>query len=100
MKHLLENSKSQPSTQQIIDELWKSVQPILHAQKNLSDSYHKTHMELIRFMVEARYKDTQADIRGIKAYLLKLTGSSPALVFEKMMMMMMMIMPKRGRKIL
>ncbi|XP_021990913.1 uncharacterized protein LOC110887644 [Helianthus annuus] len=40
-------------------------------------------MELIRVMVDARYKDTQADIRGIKESLAKLTGTSPAPIFEK-----------------
>ncbi|MFS7963173.1 hypothetical protein Hanom_Chr08g00734981 [Helianthus anomalus] len=58
MKQILEVSKSQPSTQQTANELWKSVQPILHAQKNLSEINHNTHMELIRIMVDARYKDT------------------------------------------
>ncbi|MFS7946291.1 hypothetical protein Hanom_Chr06g00534281 [Helianthus anomalus] len=40
-------------------------------------------MELIRIMVDARYKDTQADIMVIKEYLLKLIGSSPTPIFEK-----------------
>ncbi|XP_022030254.1 uncharacterized protein DDB_G0284459-like [Helianthus annuus] len=40
-------------------------------------------MELIRVMVDARYKDTQEDIRGIKESLAKLTATSPAPIFEK-----------------
>ncbi|MFS7966017.1 hypothetical protein Hanom_Chr09g00768931 [Helianthus anomalus] len=62
MKQMMELSKGQPSTQQIANELWNSVQPILHAQRNLVEINHNTHMELIWNMVDARYKDTQADI--------------------------------------
>ncbi|KAJ0600577.1 hypothetical protein HanIR_Chr03g0118691 [Helianthus annuus] len=83
MKHMLENSKCKPSTQQITQEIWNYVQPILAAQRELAELNHNKHIELNRIMVEARYKDTQADIRGIKESLLKLTGSSPTPVFEK-----------------
>ncbi|XP_022003191.1 serine/arginine repetitive matrix protein 1-like [Helianthus annuus] len=37
-------------------------------------------MELIRNMVDARYKDTQADIKAIKEHLVKITGSAPTTV--------------------
>ncbi|XP_035835764.1 ADP-ribosylation factor-like protein 6-interacting protein 4 [Helianthus annuus] len=40
-------------------------------------------MKLIRVMVEARYKDTQADIKGIKECIAKLTSTTPTPVFEK-----------------
>ncbi|XP_022018886.1 wiskott-Aldrich syndrome protein family member 2-like [Helianthus annuus] len=83
MKQVLEASKSQHSHQQISQELWNSVQPILAAQRELAELQHISHMELIRVMVEARYKDTQADKRGIKESLSKLSGTSPAPVFEK-----------------
>ncbi|MFS7926521.1 hypothetical protein Hanom_Chr04g00298011 [Helianthus anomalus] len=83
MKQLLDASKSQSSHQQITQELWNSVQPILVAQRELAELQHNSHMELIRFMVEARYKVTQAVIRGNKESLAKLTGTSPAPVFEK-----------------
>ncbi|MFS8016412.1 hypothetical protein Hanom_Chr15g01368391 [Helianthus anomalus] len=66
MKQMLENSKCQPSTQQISQELWNSVQPILAAQRELAELNQNKHMELIRIMIEARYKDTRAYIRGIK----------------------------------
>ncbi|XP_022019931.1 endochitinase A-like [Helianthus annuus] len=56
MKQMLEHSQSQPNTQQIANELWNSVQPILQAQRNLAEINHNTHMELIRNMVDARYK--------------------------------------------
>ncbi|MFS8012612.1 hypothetical protein Hanom_Chr14g01322901 [Helianthus anomalus] len=83
MKHLLEASKSHPIHQQITQELWNSVQPILAAQRELAEINHNSHMELIKVMVEARYKDTQANTRGIKESRAKLTGSSPTLIFEK-----------------
>ncbi|MFS7968903.1 hypothetical protein Hanom_Chr09g00802941 [Helianthus anomalus] len=83
MKQMLEVSKSLPSHQQITQELWNYVQPILAAQRELAEPNHNKHMALIRVMVEARYKDTQADIKGIKEFLQKLTGSSPAPIFEK-----------------
>ena len=40
-------------------------------------------MEFIRNLVDARYKDTQADIMNIKEHLLKLTGSTSTSIFEK-----------------
>ncbi|MFS8008340.1 hypothetical protein Hanom_Chr14g01271541 [Helianthus anomalus] len=83
MKKMLGNSKSQPSHQQITQELWNSMQPILDVQRELAELNHNKHMELIRIMVVARYKDTQADIWGIKESLVKLNGSSLAPVFEK-----------------
>ncbi|XP_022015065.1 pollen-specific leucine-rich repeat extensin-like protein 1 [Helianthus annuus] len=78
MKQMLEASKSQPSHQQITQELWNSVQLILAAQRELAELNHNKHMALIRVMVEARYNDTQTDIRGNKESLQKLTSSSPA----------------------
>ncbi|MFS7968974.1 hypothetical protein Hanom_Chr09g00803711 [Helianthus anomalus] len=83
LKQLLKASKSQRSHQQITQELWNFVQPILATQRELSELQHYSHMELIRVMVEARYKDTQAYIRGIKESLAKLTSTSPAPIFEK-----------------
>ncbi|MFS7930878.1 hypothetical protein Hanom_Chr04g00349431 [Helianthus anomalus] len=94
MKQLLEASKSQPSHQQITQELWNFVQPILAAQRELAEINHNSHMELIRIMVEARYKDTQADIRVIKESLARLIGTSLHLFLKRKMK----IMPKRGRK--
>ncbi|MFS7997067.1 hypothetical protein Hanom_Chr12g01137361 [Helianthus anomalus] len=59
------------------------MQPILAAQREVAELQHNSHMGLIKVMVEARYKDTQADIRGIKESLTKLIGTSPTPVFEK-----------------
>ncbi|MFS8003323.1 hypothetical protein Hanom_Chr13g01212671 [Helianthus anomalus] len=83
MKQMMEHFKSQPSTQQITNELWKSVQPIIQAQRNLADINHNTHMELVRNMVEARYKVTQAYIKAIREHLVKTTVSAPAIVLQK-----------------
>ncbi|MFS7945439.1 hypothetical protein Hanom_Chr06g00524331 [Helianthus anomalus] len=55
---LVEASKIQPTHQQLSQKLWKLVQRILTAQRELAEIQHNTHMELIRNMVEARYKDT------------------------------------------
>ncbi|MFS7946504.1 hypothetical protein Hanom_Chr06g00537031 [Helianthus anomalus] len=82
-KLMLENSKCQLSTQQISQELRSSVQPILAAQRELAELNHNKHMELIRIIVKARYKDTHADIRGIKESMLKLISSYPTPIFEK-----------------
>ncbi|KAJ0715479.1 hypothetical protein HanPI659440_Chr13g0501601 [Helianthus annuus] len=81
MKQVLEASKSQPSHQQITQELWNSMQLILVAPRELAELQHNSHMELIKVMVEARY--THADIRGIKESFAKLTGSSPTPILEK-----------------
>ncbi|MFS7903964.1 hypothetical protein Hanom_Chr01g00030331 [Helianthus anomalus] len=83
MKQLVDTSKSQPSHQQLSQELWNTMQPILAAQRELAEIQHNSHMELIRVMVEARDKDTQAYIKGIKEFLAKLTGTSPTPIFEK-----------------
>ncbi|MFS7917817.1 hypothetical protein Hanom_Chr03g00193651 [Helianthus anomalus] len=92
IRQMMEHSHNQPTTQQIANELWKFVQPIIQAQRNLADINHNTHMELTRNMVEARYKVTQADIKAIRKHLVKTTGSAPATTFK----MKMMVMPKKG----
>ncbi|MFS8026432.1 hypothetical protein Hanom_Chr16g01486661 [Helianthus anomalus] len=79
---LVEASKSQPTHQQLSQELWNSVQPILIAQRELAEIQHNTHMALIRNMVEARNKDTQAEIKDIKEALTKMTGTVPAPIVE------------------
>ncbi|MFS7987784.1 hypothetical protein Hanom_Chr11g01026971 [Helianthus anomalus] len=81
MRQMMEHSQSQASIQQIANELWKFVQPIIQAQRNLANLNHNTHIELIRNMVEPRYKVTQADIKALKEHLVKTTGSAPTTVF-------------------
>ncbi|MFS7917569.1 hypothetical protein Hanom_Chr03g00190701 [Helianthus anomalus] len=83
MKQLADASKSQPTTQQLSQELWNSVQPILPAQMDLAYINHNSHMELIKFMVDAGYKDTHAYIWGIKESLANMTGTTPEPIFEK-----------------
>ncbi|MFS8018622.1 hypothetical protein Hanom_Chr15g01394161 [Helianthus anomalus] len=83
IKQLVDASKSQPTHQQLSQELWNSVQPILAAKRELAEIQHNSHMNLIRVMVDARYKDTQADIRGIKEALTNMTGTAPTPIFEK-----------------
>ncbi|MFS7976360.1 hypothetical protein Hanom_Chr10g00891571 [Helianthus anomalus] len=83
MKQMIELFKSQPTTQQIANELWNSTQPILQAQRNLAESNHNFSLEFIRNMVDARYKDTQANVINIKEHLFKLTSSTPTSIFEK-----------------
>ncbi|MFS7995169.1 hypothetical protein Hanom_Chr12g01114841 [Helianthus anomalus] len=83
MKQLVDASISRPSHQQLSQELWNYVQPILAAQWELAELQHNSHMKLIRVMIETRYKDIQADIKGIKESLAKLTNISPAPTFEK-----------------
>ena len=83
LKQLVDAFKIQTSHQQLCQELRNSVQPILAAPRELAEIQLNSHMKLIRVMVEARYKDTQADIKGIKECIAKLTGTTPAPVFEK-----------------
>ena len=73
-------TKSQPSTEDIASELWKSVFPIIIAHRKLADQTHETYMAQFRIMVDARYTDTQADIKAIKDHLLKTTGSAPTTI--------------------
>ncbi len=68
---LVEASKSQPTHQQLSQELWNSVQPIITAQRELEEIQHNTEMAFFRNMVEAMYKDTQAEIKAIKEALTK-----------------------------
>ncbi|MFS7986823.1 hypothetical protein Hanom_Chr11g01014741 [Helianthus anomalus] len=58
------------------------MQPIIQAQRNLADINNNTHMELVRNMVEARYKVTQAYTKAIREHLVKTTGSAPATVLQ------------------
>ncbi|KAJ0599271.1 hypothetical protein HanRHA438_Chr03g0105531 [Helianthus annuus] len=82
MRQMMEHSHNQPTTQQIANEMWKSVPPIIQAKRNLADINHNTHMELTRNMVEATYKVTQADIKAIREHLVKTTGSTPSTVLQ------------------
>ncbi|MFS7937505.1 hypothetical protein Hanom_Chr05g00428341 [Helianthus anomalus] len=83
MNQMMKHSKSQPSIQKIANELWKSVQPIIQAQRNLADINHNTHIELIRNMIESKFKVTQADIKALREHLVKTNGSAPATVLQE-----------------
>ncbi|MFS8002080.1 hypothetical protein Hanom_Chr13g01197921 [Helianthus anomalus] len=71
------------------------MQPILQSQRNLAEINHNTDIELIRNMVDSRYKVTQHDIKAIREHLVQFTGSALGQSF----MMMKRMMPKSGEKI-
>ncbi|MFS7912080.1 hypothetical protein Hanom_Chr02g00125621 [Helianthus anomalus] len=52
-------------------------QPMLHKQRQHADQQHEIQLQMIRNVMEARYKDTQANIKAIKAHLFQTTGTSP-----------------------
>ncbi|MFS8018818.1 hypothetical protein Hanom_Chr15g01396531 [Helianthus anomalus] len=79
---LVAASKSQPTPQQYSQELWNAVQPIITAQRELAEIQHNHQMALLRNMVDARYKDTQADIKAIKEALVNLTGTTPTSIYK------------------
>ncbi|KAJ0434820.1 hypothetical protein HanIR_Chr17g0886111 [Helianthus annuus] len=58
-------------------ELWSPFQPMLHQQRQYADQQHEVQIQKIRNLMEARFKDTQADIKAIKAHLLQTTGTAP-----------------------
>ncbi|MFS7916713.1 hypothetical protein Hanom_Chr03g00180561 [Helianthus anomalus] len=58
-------------------KLWQLFQPMLHQQRQYADQQYEVQLQMFRNMMEARYKDTQADIKVIKAHLLQTTGTSP-----------------------
>ncbi|MFS7919546.1 hypothetical protein Hanom_Chr03g00213911 [Helianthus anomalus] len=76
LKTLVRNSKSPPTNAQIVKEIWTHAQLYLQLQKKFADATHNIHMELIRNMVDARYKDTQSEIKAIKDHLLQTTCST------------------------
>ncbi|MFS7898103.1 hypothetical protein Hanom_Chr00s016388g01756101 [Helianthus anomalus] len=81
-KHLVEVSKSQPTPQQYSQELWDAVQRIITAQRELAETRHNHLMALLKNMVDARYKDTQADIEAIKKALVNITGTTLASIYK------------------
>ena len=58
-------------------ELWHLFQPLFHKQRQYADQQHEVQLQMVRNVMEARYKDTQADIKAIKAHLLQTTGTAP-----------------------
>ena len=54
-------------------ELWH----LFHKQRQYADQQHEVQLQMVRNVMEARYKDTQADIKAIKAHLLQTTGTAP-----------------------
>ncbi|KAJ0457095.1 hypothetical protein HanIR_Chr15g0769951 [Helianthus annuus] len=66
-----------PSSVSTPDELWSLFQPLLHHQRELADQQYEIQVQKIRNLMEARFKDTQADIKEIKAHILNTTGTAP-----------------------
>ncbi|KAJ0935917.1 hypothetical protein HanRHA438_Chr03g0124931 [Helianthus annuus] len=49
------------------NELWNIFQPMLEQQQHMADKKHALQVKMLTNMVESRFKDTQADIKAIKA---------------------------------
>ncbi|MFS7997521.1 hypothetical protein Hanom_Chr12g01142751 [Helianthus anomalus] len=82
VKQLVEVSKSQPTPQQYSQEHWNAIQQIITAQRELAEAQHNHQIAMIKNMVDARYKDTQADIKAIREALTKMTGTTPTPIFR------------------
>ncbi|MFS7918879.1 hypothetical protein Hanom_Chr03g00206351 [Helianthus anomalus] len=80
LQQLLQSSKA-PSTASssapTINELWQLFQPVLHQQRKYVDQQHEIQLQMFINVMDARYKDTQADIKAIKTHILQTTGTSP-----------------------
>ena len=59
------------------NELWNMFQPLLERQKQMADQQHAMHVQKLTNMVESRFKDTQADIKAIKAHIQSASGKVP-----------------------
>ncbi|MFS7918401.1 hypothetical protein Hanom_Chr03g00200571 [Helianthus anomalus] len=53
------------------NELWNIFQPMLEKQQHMANQKHVIQVQMLTNMVESRFKDTQADIKAIKASLQK-----------------------------
>ncbi|MFS7953638.1 hypothetical protein Hanom_Chr07g00621021 [Helianthus anomalus] len=76
IEFLVQASKSQPTLQQYSQEIWNAVQPIITPQREFAENQHNHQMLLIRNMVNARYKDTQAEIKAIREALTNMIGAT------------------------
>ncbi|XP_021991968.1 mucin-17-like [Helianthus annuus] len=80
LQQLLQSSKSRSiasSSTTTTSELWQLLQPLFHQQRKYNDQQHQIQLQMLKNVMESRYKDTQADIKAIKAHLLQTTGTSP-----------------------
>ncbi|KAJ0442334.1 hypothetical protein HanIR_Chr16g0808011 [Helianthus annuus] len=57
-----------------VNELCNLFQPLLERQKQMADQQHAIHVQKLTNMVESRFKDTQADIKAIKAHIQSASG--------------------------
>ncbi|KAJ0886827.1 hypothetical protein HanRHA438_Chr09g0383821 [Helianthus annuus] len=55
-------------------------QPLLERQKQMADQQHAIHVQKLTNMVESRFKDTQANIKAIKAHIQSASGKVPSTV--------------------
>ncbi|KAJ0859203.1 hypothetical protein HanRHA438_Chr13g0609751 [Helianthus annuus] len=76
VQQLLEAQKAQsfappaqaPAPQAFAEnELWNILQPLLEHQQQMAAKQHANQVQMLTNMVESRFKDTQADIKAIKA---------------------------------
>ncbi|XP_022007445.1 uncharacterized protein LOC110906651 [Helianthus annuus] len=70
---------STPSFAPTPTKLWELFQPLLHKQREYADQQHEIQFQKIRNLMEARFMNTQADIKAIKAHLLKTVDKSSML---------------------
>ncbi|KAJ0870768.1 hypothetical protein HanRHA438_Chr11g0504151 [Helianthus annuus] len=71
---------SAPPQAPAANELWNLFQPLLQQQRQMADQQHAIHAQELRNIKESRFRNTQADIKAIKAHLLNTTGTAPPTV--------------------
>ncbi|KAJ0623114.1 hypothetical protein HanIR_Chr01g0028211 [Helianthus annuus] len=79
LKTMVQNSRVPPINAESANEIWTHASMYLQLQKKSTDTTHNMQMELIRNMVDARYVDTEAEIKAIRDHLLQTTGTAPTL---------------------
>ncbi|MFS7936026.1 hypothetical protein Hanom_Chr05g00410541 [Helianthus anomalus] len=77
LKILVQNSKPPPTNAELAEKVWFHAQSYLQLQKQSAHATHNIHMEMIRNMIEARYNDTQAEIKAVKDHILQAIGTIP-----------------------
>ncbi|MFS7911179.1 hypothetical protein Hanom_Chr02g00115001 [Helianthus anomalus] len=76
IKTLVENSRSPSTDADVAKEIWVYAQMYLQIQKQVGEEKQNMHMELVRIMVDAKYKETQEEVKSIKDFILENTGTT------------------------
>ncbi len=69
-----------PPPADVTNELWNLFQPFLQQQFQLAEQQHEKHVQELKKAMESRFRDTNDDIKALKAQLLTTTGTAPPTV--------------------